>query len=370
MLAVATPASQAGTPDIPERFREAVQLEWETVNTRLNPLHALAAMVANKPYIVSRFYSDDFALRLEKLLQEQTFDAIQLEHLCLGLYLPVLRRFSRAPVVLRPQNVEHRVWERYRRQETGWFINRYLATETRKLRDFEIRLAGKVDAIMAISDEDAEFFRICAPASTRVITLPAGFDFGLLSSLDPERSYSHFPQFYHLGSMDWRPNIQGIKWFLRYILPVVTRRNPDFVLRLAGKQMPQWLYRRQGQNLVVDGEVEDAMRYLEDKSVLVAPLLAGSGMRIKIVEAMALGKTVIATTAAAEGIACIGGKHILLADTPAEFAQCISRCSESAGLCREIGNNAQQFARENFDIRSIGEKMAGFYREIVPSPSQ
>ena len=199
-----------------------------------------------------------------------------------------------------------------------------------------------------------------------VIHISVVFYFTAIRPNDLSQYDKGTPIFYHLGSMDWMPNIQGMQWFIEDVLPMIVKSFPDFTLHIAGKGMPQWFYQHQGKNLMIDGEVADAAKYQQDKDVLIVPLMSGSGIRVKIIEAMALGKTVISTSIGAEGIPYTSGKNILIAHSANEFLEQIKRCTRSEAFCKKIGREAQILARAHFDRDVLAQKMIRFYQGLVP----
>jgi glycosyltransferase involved in cell wall biosynthesis len=269
-------------------------------------------------------------------------------------------------VILRPQNVENLVWKRYLKGSINPFKRGYLQIATNRLMNFEMQMATQVDGIIAISEPDACTFREYSP-DTPCTTVPVGFDFSTVSTSEIHKQFGNFPVFYHLGSMDWRPNVQGIKWFIEEVLPFVAIDYPEFVFRIAGKNMPEWFFKQQGKNLVVDRDVPDSQIYHSDKPVMIVPILSGGGLRVKIIEAMALGKTVISTTIGAEGIPYTDQENILIADNKEDFAIQIKKCRDSKELCQTIGRNAQKLAMENFDCSKTAAKMILFYEKMLES---
>ncbi len=363
VLALNTPKSWVAPEIIPIDFKEETRFESAKVDTRAKITNAIANLFSNKSYFVERFYSKDFDNQLIRILQEEKFDIVHLEHVYMCLYLGTIRRFSKAGIVLRPQNVESRVWDRFLKNKINPIKKTYLKLANKRLLVFEKTMAGKVDGIIAISPEDARSFRSWAN-ETPVIDIPMGFDFEMLKSYNLEQQYNDFPIFYHLGSMDWQPNVQGIKWFIEDIVPFVTKQFPGFRFRIAGKKMPEWFFKQQSNNLIVDGDIPDSLEYQLDKAVMIVPLLSGGGIRIKIIEGMALGKTIISTSIGVEGIPYTDGINILIANNKEEFITQIGKCLHSKELCKEIGGNASLLAKDNFDFNMTASKMMGFYKNL------
>ncbi|MCD4745725.1 MAG: glycosyltransferase family 4 protein [Bacteroidales bacterium] len=364
VFALNTPRNWVDPKSIPDDFKEKARFEYSIVNTRLNPLHAFLDLFSNKSYFVERFFSKEFSAHLIQILNDEEFDIVQLEHLYMCLYIDTIRKYSKAKVILRPQNVENKVWKRYLKNKINLVSKICLRIATNRLNKFEKDIACKVDGIIAISPEDANLFSSYAP-ETPLTDIPMGFDFDNISNYDVDQQYNDFPVFYHLGSMDWLPNVQSIKWFIEEVIHFVKEEYPDFKFRIAGKKMPQWFFKRQNKNLIVDGEIIDALNYQEDKAIMIVPLLSGGGIRVKIIEGMALGKTIISTSIGAEGIPYADQKNILIANNKEEFVKQIGKCFHSKEFCKEIGREAQILAKGNYDFNKTAKKMMRFYNSLI-----
>lgn len=350
---------------VPADFKEKTSLQVVGVDNRVKPLAALSTLPARQSYFVKRFRSGTFARRLAQLLSANHFDIILLEHLYLGVYLPWIREHSSAKVVLRPQNVEHRIWERLAHGTKNPLRKRYLTHETKKLAAFETATARTVDGIIALSEEDAVWFSTAAP-DTSVCVVPIGFDLSAFPSQPATSSTDQKqPSIYHLGSMNWMPNAEGVDWFLKEVLPRLTALHPNVSIHLAGKHMPDRFMQLNSHNLEIKGQVPDALHYQRDKEIMMVPLLSGSGIRVKIIEGMALGKAIVTTTLGAEGLPVEHGKHLLMADTPEAFAEALSQCIGSKELRSALGSSARALAEQVFDVRQTGRAMLEFLQQVV-----
>lgn len=360
VLALDTPKSPIDFNSIPSDFRKKVNFEFAKVDTRFNPIKAFINLFSHRSYLSERFYSKTFDNHLAELLDQQEFDFIQLEHLYMCLYLKTIRKHSKAKVILRPQNVESKVWEQITQNEKNPLKRNYLKLATKRLKVFEIDAANNVDGIIAISSKDENIFLDFALQIMQT-HIPMGFDLSNLKVGKAKEVSNKNVVFYHLGSMDWLPNVQGLKWFIKEVMPYLIKLHPEFIFRIAGKNMPEWFFNQQNKNMIVDGQVKDAIEYQLDKNIMIVPLLAGSGIRIKIIEGMALGKTILSTSIGAEGIPYTSNENILIADTKEEFASQIARCLKFENLSKEIGKNAKEFAARHYDLNHTGSKMIDFY---------
>ena len=165
--------------------------------------------------------------------------------------------------------------------------------------------------------------------------------------------------------MDWMPNQEGVKWFLHQVWPMVHERMPQWVLYLAGRRMPSELMNLDMEGVRVVGEVPDAMYFMASKQINVVPLLSGSGIRVKIIEAMSLGKAVVTTTVGAEGIGCVDGRDVLIADTPEQFVAQLQRCADNPDFCRQLGDNASRLIAEQYGNEMLSRKLTDFYNDLL-----
>ncbi len=364
VFAIDTPKNHFNHGLIPEGFKEISQFESFPLDTRIKVTHLIFNLFGKDSYFVERFWSEKWNARLIQILKQKEFDIIQLEHSYMGLYINTIRKYSGARIILRPQNAEYQVWERILQNERNPAKKWYLSIAINRLKIFESEIAKKVDGIITISEKDAAVFRKLA-SSVPIETIAFGIDFSNYEIGHYKDDNGKIPVFYHLGSMDWIPNIQGIKWFIHEILPYIIKKNPGFIFRIAGKNMPSSFYKFQNKHLIVDGTPESSIDYQTDKSVLIIPLLSGGGLRVKIIEGMALGKTIISTTIGAEGIPYSNQENILIANTKEEFEGHVKKCMDSYLFRQNIGNSARQFARDYYDIHQTTASMIRFYKSLL-----
>ena len=191
---------------IPEDYRKKTRIEFIDIDLRIKPVEAFKNLFSDESYHVKRFVSEDFKKRLIKVLKKERFDIVQLEMIYMAPYIETIREHSKALIVLRAHNVEHKIWERMAKK-TFFFAKRwYIQHLVRTLRQYEMSVLDKVDGIAAITLTDASYFR--RVTATPVIDLPFGVD---INKFDPVFEVGDTPTFYHIGSMNWMPNEEGIK---------------------------------------------------------------------------------------------------------------------------------------------------------------
>ncbi|MBQ4398027.1 MAG: glycosyltransferase [Bacteroidales bacterium] len=361
ILAVNSEKFNVKESDIPEDYKKKTGIELIDVDLSVKPMNAFLNLFTKKSYHVERFISDNFKARLIEVLDKEQFDIVQLEMLYMAPYVDVIRAHSKAMIVLRAHNVEHKIWERIAKETQSplkrWYINHLAKT----LKEYELNALETVDGIAAITRKDAAFFR--KYSSKPVIDIPFGV---YPEEFTPKYEIEGKPKFYHIGSMNWMPNEEGIRWFINEVLPKTVEKVYDFVYHLAGRNMPEWLTTMKDPHIDVVGEVPDAKAFVSNNDVAIVPLLSGSGIRIKIIESMAMGKTVITTRVGAEGILYDEDVNIIIAENKAKMVEAIRSINENPQIAVKIGQAARRLVEETYDNRKIIARLLMFYEQIKP----
>ena len=347
--------------DIPEDYKQKTGIELIDVDLSVRPAKAFLNLFTKKSYHVERFVSKAFKERLVEVLKHEHFDVVQLEMLFMAPYVEDIRAHSKAMIVLRAHNVEHKIWERMAK-ETKFFAKRWYINHLAKtLKEYELSALETVDGIAAITRKDAAYFR--KYCSKPIIDIPYGV---YPEEFTPKSEIEGKPKFYHIGSMNWMPNEEGIRWFIDEVLPKTIEKVPSFVYHLAGRNMPEWLKEMKDSHIDVIGEVPDAKAFVTDHDVAIVPLLSGSGIRIKIIESMALGKTVITTRVGAEGILYDEEVNLIIAENKAKMVEAIRSINENPQIAVRIGQAARKLVEETYDNRKIIARLLMFYEQIKP----
>ena len=164
--------------------------------------------------------------------------------------------------------------------------------------------------------------------------------------------------------MDWKPNLEAVSWLMEEIWPQIQKDHPSISLHLAGRKMPTWMTNPEQENIFNHGEVNSANDFINSHDVMIVPLLSAGGMRVKIIEGMALGKTIISTKIGAEGINYKDGENILIANTLEEFSQVINMLVENPNMITVIGNNAREFVNDYYNNNIITSNLLEFYKSV------
>ena len=331
------------------------------IDTAVKPRAAFLNFFTKESYNISRFYSKKFEKNLVELLVSKPFDIVQLETLWVTPYISSIRAVSTAKIVLRSHNVEYQLWERLAKTCTNPIKKIYLKFLAKRLKQYEINMLNKYDGIACITQSDAVIYKSDGCLKP-IVHIPFGID---IVEYLPKKNELWQLSLFHIGAMDWMPNIDGIKWFLQYVWNKVLVLHPTVKLYLAGRNMPNWLTKSKITNVEIEGEVPDSKQFINSKSIMIVPLTSGGGMRIKIIEGMALGKTIISTTIGAEGIEYENKKNILIADSDDEFQKAINTCLTDSNSCEEIGKNARILVENKYDNKKICEKLNAFYLSLI-----
>ncbi|SMC70040.1 glycosyltransferase family 4 protein [Pedobacter nyackensis] len=347
--------------DIYDSVFDSIKFHSFNLDTDVNVWGALLNVFSNQSYNVSRYFDEDAGRLLEDILKETEFDIIQFEGLFVVPYLDIVKANSNAKVIYRAHNIEYDVWERLALRERFTPRRTYLEFLARRLKHYETEQINRFDQVFAISEPDRQSI-LRLGCETAMEVFPVALDFEKYIT-DPAKT--SFPTLFHLGAMDWLPNKEGLEWFLDEIWPDIEKLNSELRFYIAGKNMPREFFEYDSENVVVEGEVFDAVEFINSKSIMIVPLLSGSGMRVKIIEGMAMSKCIIATSMAAEGIKCQHGKDILIANTADEFYRSILQCITNPKKWLEIGRNARKTVERDHDINVISERMLKVYQKLI-----
>lgn len=361
VMALSPTTTHVPTSHIPNEYIRKTGLEVFPIDTRVKPLAAFLNLFTGRSYNVSRFYCKKFKNRLEELLSKERFDIIQLEGLFLTPYIEVIRKHTGSPVLFRSHNIEHYIWQRMAQASTNPVKSQYLQLLATRLKKYELKTMHQVDGLIAISPVDMHFYKLNG-FNQPGVTIAVGADVDIFDRSGIELQENTV---FHIGRMDWRPNHEGVMWFLQQVWPLVTESKPELRFVLAGKKIPEIFYRYSGSGVHIAGEVPDAASFMHTHELMVVPLLSGGGMRVKIIEGMSAGKAIVTTGIGAEGIKCTHGENIMLADTATEMADTILYCFDNKPAMQKIGKKAKEFARQNHSIDKMINDLIRFYNTFL-----
>jgi glycosyltransferase involved in cell wall biosynthesis len=307
------------------------------------------------PMAVLRYRSDALRRLVDSLTQREKFDAIVCDFLFSSPNIP-----DPGAAILFQHNVESVLWKRHAEYARTFLLKRYFEGQYERMLRYEERVCQAVKRIVAVSRDDARAMQSLYGIPD-VAAVPTGVD------LDHFAPHSRMSQpttdLVFLGSMDWRPNIDGVRWFAADILPLIRRRLPDCSLAVVGR-LPTGEIRRLAEadaRIQVTGTVPDVRPYLWESAVSIVPLRVGGGTRLKIYEAMAARVPVVSTSIGAEGLDVRDGENIALADSPEAFAE---RCLALLGAA-EVRRKQAQAAWEMVSACYSWEVVARKFEQLL-----
>jgi glycosyltransferase involved in cell wall biosynthesis len=344
---------------LPEEYIQQTDIEGVFVDTRINLVDAFTAFMTNDSYHVNRFFSPDMDIKLDRLLRKHQFDVIHLESLFMTPYLGTIKRRSKAPVVLRAHNIEYTIWEKIAIGTKNPIKKAYINHLARQLKEFELNMFNFVDGIATISESDKiRMLQLGVRQPIRTISFGIDLKNYQVSQVPNEVSL------FHLGAMDWEPNIEGLSWFIEKIWPHIFNHFPNLKLNLAGRNMPDKFTNLRVPGVRVIGEVDDAHGFMCNHAIMVVPLLSGGGIRVKIIEGMAMGKAIVSSTIGAIGIEDHNSEALRIADSLSEWINALEPLVSNPTKISELGNHARAFAEKHFDNEQITRALIQFYRDI------
>jgi glycosyltransferase involved in cell wall biosynthesis len=347
--------------DIPGELRKNIRFIIVEVDTKLCPFKAAKNFLFSKmPYNAERFIDKEFGDKLLLLLLAEQFDVIQLEGLYLAPYVPLIRQHSKALLSMRAHNIEHEIWDRTVNQRKG-LKKKYTSIIAKRLKRMELGSINAYDVVIPITQRDADIVKKLGCTLPQHVS-PTGIN---MLDFNKYNAKADFPSVFHIGALDWSPNQEGIDWFLKKCWVKLHKQYPELKFYIAGRNAPEHISNIDEPNVVFLGEVDDAYNFMEGKAIMIVPLLSGSGMRIKIIEGMALGKSIVSTSIGAEGIGVSHELDIIIGDSPEKFTEGIESLLNNFDKFEAIGREARKFVEEYYDNLSISKALAGFYKNRI-----
>jgi glycosyltransferase involved in cell wall biosynthesis len=317
------------------------------------------SLVSRQPWVVAR--DDQPAMRelVEWLTTHETFDIAHADQLNMLQYARLARG---AAVVLDAHNA---LWVLYRRLADTLRFNPMkliYARDWQLLKTYEGEACRAADGVLAVSPEDRAALAEAAGQPLDITTVPIAID---TRETQPVTRSPQAGKYVHIGTMFWLPNVDGILWFAREVLPRIRAKRPQVTFDVIGARPPRSITSLQGDGINVTGFVPDPTPYLQNAGVMVVPLRAGGGMRVKIINALAQGLPVVSTRIGAEGIDVVDGEHLLLADTPDDFAAAVLRLLDEPALAQRLSSGGRALAESCYDYRVACAPIDGLYETAL-----
>ncbi len=345
--------------------------EWiDTVPVpkRSSTLRLRQMLTTRRPDMAWRLWSPAFRDRLAMRLAETPFDVVQIEAIELAPYLPTIHHTQgqmakpRPLIVYEDHNAEWVLQKRAcladLRTPRRWAAATYSFVQWMRLKRYEANACRRADRVVAMSEADRDAILAIAP-EVPITIVPNGVD------LDEYTDYDGPIQPFDLvftGKMDFRPNVDAMLWFGREVWPLIRRHRPQVNLAIVGQRPhPRLAPLRELAGVTITGWVADVRPYIAGATVYVAPLRVGGGTRLKLLQAMAMEAAIAATSLGAEGFPVTHGRELLLADTPASFAQAVLGLLDDPEQRTQLGTAARRFVETTYGWDALVPKLEALY---------
>lgn len=350
---------------IPEEFQTSITWIPIFVDTSISFKSLIQNLFSTTSLNINRFQPDNLiSSTIDKLKSlNLSINLIQAEGIYVNRLAYELKKqiYPLAKYCFRSHNIEYKLWEQ-RANESSGLKKRFFNYQAHKIKQEELGRLNQADAHIDISNADLNHFQkrgLQIPA----IAIATGINQESLSSYSVDYSKSNI-QF--LGSLDWTPNLEGLKWLSEHVMHSELK-NKGIKISVAGKNPPKGLQSDLGDSFNLIGEVPNAEEYLSKSGIFIIPLKSGSGVKIKMLQALSLGLPIISTSYGVEGLSIQHNKEIILANTATEWKQALLELSNNSIKRTELGNAAIQYAKEHIDQSVIFNKWLKFIQSIKVS---
>ena len=336
-------------------------------------LHLIESLITGQSFIIRRDRVPAMARRVDELLATGEFDVVHADQLWMAQYALRARAASRKPgssiprLVLDEHNACYLIARRLAAEERNPLKRALAMLESRKMARYEVEACRRFDWVVWVTEQDHRAVEQQAADGERRVPRSAVIPIcGDPAATPGVRRKPGAQRVTFLGGLHYPPNAQGVLWFIHHVWPLILQQIPDAVLTIIGKDpMPEIRNpKSEIRNLDVTGYLADPTPYLAETAVFIVPLLAGGGMRVKIVDAWMWGLPVVSTTIGAEGIETRPGENILIADTPADFAQAVVRLLRDPEEGQRIGQAGRRWAEQHYDWRRVYRAWDQVYADL------
>ena len=324
-------------------------------------LRVFAAMMSTMPYIVQKYRSQDIRDYQQRLINSSIDgNAVNSGMVLVCDFLEMTANVDWSlpcPKVLFQHNVESVIWRRYFENERNLFKKAYFWFEHRRMHRYERTACNRFDMVLAVSARDKEVLQQQLGVNTPIEVIETGVDteyFAPQPEVEPTPGRLLF-----LGSLDWMPNIDGIEWFVRNVYSRVKQKYAHVTLDIVGRRPTAAVHAlaKVDESINVHGSVPDVRPYVAKVDLFIIPLRIGSGTRLKVFEALAMRRPMVSTTVGVEGLRVEHGRHLLLADSPEEFARAIITLLEDPDQKHALATNGYELVTENFSWNTVSARL-------------
>ncbi|MEY4604501.1 MAG: hypothetical protein RIT43_1793 [Bacteroidota bacterium] len=339
----------------PEKIRENVNVSSVLIDTNVKPSDALKSLLTGKSYNISRFDSQPVHEEIKSKVTSKNYDLVFLESLYCTPYIRTIQAHSKAKIVMRTHNVEHTLWEQLYKTLKPGFKKWYLRKLAQHLKKYEEKAVQSVNKIFSISAEDSDYFKKLLD-SGKVCTVPVSIE------QSPRKIDDSVKRIFFVGSMNWQPNYEAAHMLIHSIFPKIRSKLPEVELHIAGSYMNDMFPSHPAEGVFNHGFAEDLDLFMSSNGIMAAPIRSGSGVRIKLLEAMSLGIPIVTFTEGAKGVESNSGLCVVrdedhMIDTVIELLQ-------DRNARQMLGERAWNFVNTHLSREQIVNKIKDEFRNI------
>ncbi|GAB6283121.1 MAG: glycosyltransferase [Ignavibacterium sp.] len=342
-----------------KKICKPIFIEWDTRNKLVGAFLNLFSLV---PYNISKYYSKKLENFLVAFLKNNEVDLVHIDHLHMAWTIDIIKKITKVPVVLREHNLEMEIMKRFAKMESNILLKYFATFQFKKFQHYEPNQCKKFDyCIMITQKDETSLLKLSPDIKTKVI--PAGVD----NKIFTINNLNTQPQtLFHIGSLEWQPNYDGLVWFLSEIFPEIVNKFPNTKLYIYSKGTEKLEISKEiSNNVMICGYVKDIWQEIMDKQILIVPLRIGSGMRVKIIEMLAAGKIVVSTSIGKEGIEVKDGQEILIADNRNEFVRIIKDVFNNEIDTNNITATARNTMKKKYSWEKISNEFEKMYLDMI-----
>lgn len=332
-------------------------------STKNTPFRVVQSVFTHSSLYLKKHYSVQMLAAIEHVIQRTRIDILYADHTCMAPFAAWASQRFTVPWVLRLHNVEWMIWQRYaERFSVVHPIRWYMQAQANKVRWEEADMIRMADTVFAITDVDAQRARTLGP-STNIVLAPAGVD----AQASPPVKNAVRTELVIASNWGWIHNVDGLRWFLDKVMPLIRSEHDlaHITLGVLGRNPPAWITRYIDAGVVAEGFVDDLHQRLQQSLVFLSPLFVGSGIRIKILEAMSAGLPVVSTSVGAEGIALGECDGLIRADDPVLMKEAISFLLRNTNERDKLSINAHKAVLARYTWQSSAGVMESAMLNLV-----
>ena len=307
-------------------------------------------LLQGKSYTLNRYILPEVQEALDNLLTHHQFDVVLFE----GLLVADYRIPKDVHIVIDLYDIQHELVRRSTKRKKNWVSKWYGLLEQRRIQPTELKLCENAASILVCSERERLYLQSLLPASS-ITVVPNGVD---IENFQEQQGQEVNNRIIFTGAMNYFPNIDAVLFFAHKCWPLILSRVPDATWQIVGRDpTTEVLKLAELPHVTVTGSVHDMQPYLAASTVAIAPILAGSGTRLKILEALAMKKAVVSTTIGCEGLSVESGQHLVVADEPEIFAQAVINFLHNSALRVTYGNAGRSLVESMYSWKYCGEQL-------------